>query len=142
MAITNSIDVAADPETTFARLADLDGAGDWNIVHVDYPAGDPGPAETGKSFKESVSLMGMPAEVEWTIERAEAPSTLAMKGKGPMATTLAATFTVAAAEGGGSTVTYESEFGGASIAAMVGPIETASKKAGDESLAKLRDLLA
>ena len=39
-------------------------------------------------------------------------------------------------------MTYESEFGGASIAAVVGPIETASKKAGDESLAKLRDLLA
>ena len=79
MAISNSIEVAADPEATFARLADLDSAGDWNTVHVDYPAGDPGPAEAGKSFKESVSLMGMPAEVEWTIETAAAPSTLAMK---------------------------------------------------------------
>jgi hypothetical protein len=141
VAISNSIDVAADPEATFARLADLDSAGDWNTVHVDYPAGDPGPAEAGKSFKEQVSLMGMPAEVKWTIELAEAGA-LAMKGTGPMGTTLSATFTVAPAEGGGSTVTYESEFGGASIAAMVGPIETASKKAGDESLAKLRDLLA
>ena len=140
MAISNSIDVAADPETTFARLVDLDSAGDWNTVHVDYPAGDPGPAEAGKAFREQVSLMGMPAEVEWTIERAEA-NTLAMSGTGPMGTTLSATFTVAAT-GAGSTVTYESEFGGASIAAVVGPIETASKKAGDESLAKLRDLLA
>jgi carbon monoxide dehydrogenase subunit G len=142
MAISNSIAVAADPETTFARLADLDNAGDWNTVHVDYPAGEPGPAEAGRSFKEQVSLMGMPAEVEWTIERADA-GILAMRGTGPMATTLSATFTVAATDGGGgSTVTYESEFGGASIAAMVGPIEAASKKAGDESLAKLRDLLA
>ena len=39
MAISNSIEVAADPEATFARLADLDSAGDWNVVHVDYPAG-------------------------------------------------------------------------------------------------------
>ena len=140
MAISNSIDVAADPETTFARLLDLDRAGDWNTVHVAYPAGDPGPAEAGKTFKESVSLMGMPADVEWTIKHAEA-GTLAMTGTGPMATTLSATFTVTAADTG-STVTYESAFGGASIAAMTGPIQTASKKAGDESLAKLRDLLA
>ena len=140
MAISNSIDVAADPETTFARLLDLDRAGDWNTVHVAYPAGDPGPAEAGKTFKESVSLMGMPADVEWTVEHAET-GTLSMTGTGPMGTTLSATFTVAAAKAG-STVTYESAFGGASIAAMVGPIETASKKAGDESLAKLRDLLA
>ena len=142
MAISNSIEVAADPEATFARLADLDNAGDWNVVHVAYPAGDPGQAETGKSFTEQVALMGMPAEVEWTIETADAPATLSMKGKGPMATTLSAVFKVAPADGGGSTVTYESEFGGASIAAMVGPIETASKQAGDESLTKLRDLLA
>ena len=141
MAISNSIDVAADPETTFARLVDLDRAGDWNTVHVAYPAGDPGPAEAGKTFKESVSLMGMPADVEWTIEHAE-EGTMSMTGTGPMATTLSATFTVAAGNPGGSTVTYESAFGGASIAAMIGPIETASKKAGDESLAKLRDLLA
>ena len=141
MAISNSIEIAADPETAFARLVDLDSAGDWNTVHVDYPAGDPGPAEAGKSFKESVSLMGMPAEVEWTVEHAEA-GTLSMTGTGPMGTTLSAKFTVAPAGDGSSTVTYESEFGGASIAAVVGPIETASKKAGDESLAKLRDLLA
>ncbi len=92
--ISESVEVSAGQEQAWAKIADLDNAGEWMTVHVDYPNGGPGPAEQGKTFKQKVTIMGMPGEVDWTIELVEAPSVLAMKGAGPMGTTLAARFTV------------------------------------------------
>jgi carbon monoxide dehydrogenase subunit G len=141
MAISNTIDVAAEPDAAWAKLADLDNAGDWNTLHVAYVGGNPGEAKSGKAFREQISMMGMPAEVDWIIETADAPSRLVMKGMGPMNTALTATFTVTPGDGGGSTVGYETEFEGAAVVTMQGPLEAASKKAGDASLEKLKALL-
>jgi carbon monoxide dehydrogenase subunit G len=138
--ISESVEVSADQQTAWDKVADIDNMGDWNTVHVDFPNGGPGAPETGKTFKEKVTIMGMPGEVDWTIDEVDAPNTLSMKGAGPMGTTMAAKFVVEG-NGAGTKITYDTEFGGAALAAMAGPLETASKKAADESLAKLKEQL-
>lgn len=84
--------------------------------------------------------MGMPGEVTWTVKSVDAPNSFEMEGSGPMGTTLRAAFKLEA-DGSGTTVTYESEFGGDALAAMAGPIENASRQVADESLGKLKELL-
>lgn len=135
--VSREIEVAADPERTWTRIADIDNSGDWNTVHVDFPGGAPGTAEAGKAFKEKVTIMGMPGEVDWRIDEAQAPRRIVMSGTGPMGTTLSARFVIEP-NGSGTRITYETEFGGAAVAAMAGPLEAASGKAAEESLAKLK----
>ncbi len=137
--ISKTVDVGASPEDSWALLSDLERAGEWNTVHVDHVGDVPVVAE-GATFKEKVTVMGMPAEVDWTIKSVEPPSALEMTGIGPMGTTLRAAIAVAA-NGEGSTITYESEFGGPALAAMEGPLTSASEQAADASLAKVKEIL-
>ena len=138
-AISSSIDVDASQEDTWAKISDLGASGDWMTIHVDYPEGTPELAE-GNSFKEKVTMMGMPGEVTWTVKSVDEPNSFEMDGAGPMGTELKAAFRLAPS-GDGTTVTMESEFAGAALAAMEGPLESASKQAAEASLAKLKEQL-
>jgi carbon monoxide dehydrogenase subunit G len=134
--ITKQTEVAASTDAVWAKLTDTSSYGDWLVTHVGYPDGPPELAE-GANFKEKVTVMGMPGEVEWTVTRYEPGSTVEMDGKGPMGTQMRAAYRVEES-GAGSKVTFESEFSGAALAAMAQPLETASSKALEQSLEQLK----
>ncbi len=139
--VTESIEVNSDAQTAWSKITDLDSTGEWMTVHVDYPEGAPEELSEGTSYKEKVTIMGMPGEVSWTVTAVEEPRKLELSGVGPMGTTLRALFEIAGNGSGATTITYETEFGGPALAAMEGPLTAASRKAADESLGKLKALL-
>ena len=138
--IIKQTEVDAPADAVWAKLADTSTYGEWLSTHVDYPAGPPELAE-GATFKEKVTIMGMPGEVDWTVTKFEPGAAVEMEGAGPMATTLRAAYRVEPS-GDGTTVTLESEFGGAALAAMAQPLESASNAALEKSLEQLKATLA
>lgn len=138
--ITESTDLAAPPEEVWEKVGNLESYPEWLTIHVDFPDGVPQLAPDA-SFKQKVKIMGMPGEVTWTVREVDAPNRLAMDGKGPMGTTLRALWKLEAANGG-TRLSYESEFGGAALAPMANALEKETRKSANESLEKLREIVA
>jgi carbon monoxide dehydrogenase subunit G len=137
--VAKSAEVSASPDQVWATVSDLEKAGDWLAVHDSYPEGVPEEITEGTSYKQKVKIMGMPGEVTWTVTEIDHGVKLSMTGAGPMGTTLANTIIIEA-NGDGSKVTFETEFGGPALAAMEGPLTAASGKAAEDSLEKLKGL--
>ena len=133
--VTKSVELDRPQEEAFALATDPARFSEWLTLHADWPSGVPASVETGSSFTQKLTIMGMPADVDWTVsERSD--SRLVMTGAGPMGATLGTTIT---ADGG--TVSYEAEFSGGGIQGPMGDMVT--KKAGEEieaSLARLKEL--
>ena len=138
--IIKQTQVDAPADAVWAKLADTSTYGEWLSTHVEYPEGPPDLAE-GATFKEKVTIMGMPGEVDWTVTKFEPGAAVEMEGAGPMGTKLNAAYRVEA-DGDGSTVTFESGFEGAALAAMAQPLEAASNTALEKSLDQLKAALA
>jgi hypothetical protein len=138
--VTKTIDVAATPETAFAVASDLSRYPEWLTIHVDWPQGAPGAPEQGQTVVQKITIMGMPAEVNWTVNEV-GPTSISMSGAGPMGATLSCKVSTTAS-GDGATVSYESEFSGGGLVGPMGDMVT--KKFGEEletSLAKLKELV-
>src|SRR5215211_4707226 len=117
--LENSRDIPAQQDKVWAAIADLDVYGQWMTLHVDFPGGTPEAMKQGASFKEKVKIMGMPGEVTWTVADYQEGKRIQLDGEGPMGTKLRAVFELEAA-GDGTKVSYESEFGGAALAPLLG----------------------
>lgn len=139
--VNKSVELSASPEQVWATITDFTKYGDWNVTHVAFPDGAPASLDTGATFKEKVKIMGMPGEVAWSVDEATAPSTLKLSGKGPMGTHMKYAYSLSA-NGDGTTLDLESEFGGAALGAMAGALTKETDKALDESVAKLQALIA
>lgn len=139
--ITKTAELPAAPDQVWAKLTDLNNYGEWNVVHVGFPDGAPTDLSPAATFKEKVKIMGMPGEVTWTVQAADEPEKLELAGAGPMGTKMRTTYALAP-NGDGTTLTYESEFGGAALAAMEGPLTKESDKAATESLTRLTALVS
>lgn len=139
-AISMTEEVNAPADQVWAKLSDTSSTGEWLATHVDYPAGPPQYTE-GETFKEKVTIMGMPGEVEWKVVSVEPGSAIALEGIGPMGTTLKASYKVEA-NGDSTNVTFETEFEGAALAAMAQPLENASKQALQKSLDQFKALVS
>jgi uncharacterized protein YndB with AHSA1/START domain len=138
--VTKSVELPGSPEEAFALATDTSRFNEWLTIHSGWPNGAPGAPQQGAQFSQTLKFMGMPADVQWTIEEVDAPSKLVMRGAGPMGAILATTITVEPSDGG-SQVSYEAEFSGGAIQGPMGDMVT--KSAGDEidtSLAKLKEL--
>jgi Polyketide cyclase / dehydrase and lipid transport len=134
--VTKSVDLDRPQDEAFALATDPARFGEWLTLHADWPDGVPSAPEQGASFKQKLTIMGMPADVDWTVSELEPGTRLVMSGAGPMGATLGTKIT---ADGG--TVSYEAEFSGGGIQGPMGDMVT--KKAGEEietSLAKLKEL--
>lgn len=138
--IAETADLPAPPERVWEKVADLSAWPEWQSIHQGFPDGAPELAP-GTTFKQKVKIMGMPGEVDWTVETVEPNTRLELQGKGPMGTTMRTAYALQA-ENGGTRVAYEAEFGGAALAAMAGPLEKESRKGAAESLEKLRALVS
>ena len=139
--VSKSITLDTDPAAAFALATDPARFAEWLTIHADWPAGPPASVAPGDAFTQKVRIMGMPADVDWTVEE-RTESVLTMRGGGPMGARLATTIT-AVADGEATTVSYEAEFSGGGIQGPMGDMVT--KKAGEEievSLTRLRELAA
>lgn len=113
----------------------------WQTTHLGYGGAEPAAFTTGTTFVQKVRVMGMPAEVSWTVAEVTEGSRLSMTGRGPMGITLLSSYDVEAA-GTGSRVRLSQEVSGAAVAAVAGQLQREIKTAQEQSLAKLRDAVA
>ncbi len=124
----------------WAVASDLGRYGEWNTTHSGFPEGTPelAPAAT---FKQKVTIMGMPGEATWTVAELEAPSRLVLDGQGPMGVKLAQRLELAG-EGDATSVSLTATFDGGALAGPMGDVVAKSaEKAGAESLERLRALV-
>jgi uncharacterized protein YndB with AHSA1/START domain len=138
--ITKETELAAPVERVWEKLTDLEGYSDWLSIHSGYPEGVPSELTPGTSFKEAVTVMGMPGEVTWTVKQHEPQTLLEFEGAGPMGVKLRNAYRLEP-NGDGTKLTCESEFGGEALAAMEGPLSAASEQALTQSLASLESQL-
>ncbi|MGW6906089.1 MULTISPECIES: type II toxin-antitoxin system Rv0910 family toxin [unclassified Streptomyces] len=134
--------IEAPAEKVWAQLTDWSAYGQWNATHTSFPGGGPTALEAGGTFQENMKLMGFPAEVEWTIEELEPARVLAIRGKGPMAVTVATRYTLTPdGDGAATTVRIDGEFTGAAVSLMAGKLKDSATAALNESLRKLAGLV-
>jgi carbon monoxide dehydrogenase subunit G len=139
--VEKTIDVAATPEEAFAFASDTSRFDEWLTIHSGWPQGAPGKPEQGQQFVQKITIMGMPADVSWTVTETS-PTSVSMSGAGPMGAQLSCTISTTAS-GDGAAVSYESEFSGGGLVGPMGDMVT--KKFGEEleaSLGKLKELVA
>jgi uncharacterized protein YndB with AHSA1/START domain len=133
--------IEAPAEKVWAQLTDWSAYGEWNTTHTGFPKGGPASLEVGGTFEENMKLMGFPAEVNWTIEELEPGRVLAIRGKGPMAVTVATRYTLTP-DGEATSVRIDGEFTGAAVSLMAGKLKDSATAALDESLRKLGALVS
>lgn len=133
--------IGAPAEKVWAQLVDWPAYGEWNATHTSFPKGGPSSLEVGATFQENMKLMGFPAEVDWRIEELATARTLAIRGTGPMAVTVATRYTLVP-EGDATTVRIDGEFCGAAVSLMAGKLKDSATAAMQESLRKLDGLVA
>ncbi|MER6538470.1 type II toxin-antitoxin system Rv0910 family toxin [Streptomyces sp. 900105755] len=133
--------IQAPAERVWAQLTDWSAYGEWNATHTNFPKGGPETLTVGGTFQENMKLMGFPAEVEWTIEELEPARVLAIRGKGPMAVTVATRYTLTP-DGDATGVRIDGEFTGAAVSLMAGKLKDSATAALNESLRKLDGLVA
>ncbi|MFJ5030167.1 SRPBCC family protein [Streptomyces sp. NPDC088560] len=131
----------AQAEKVWAQLTDWSAYGEWNATHTNFPKGGPQTLTVGGTFQENMKLMGFPAEVEWTIEELEPARVFAIRGKGPMAVTVATRYTLTP-QGEATVVRIDGEFTGAAVSLMAGKLKDSATAALNESLRKLAGLVA
>ncbi|MER6068371.1 SRPBCC family protein [Streptomyces sp. NPDC001852] len=133
--------IQAPAEKVWAQLTDWSSYGEWNATHTSFPKGGPQTLAVGGTFQENMKLMGFPAEVDWTIEELEPARVFAIRGKGPMAVTVATRYTLTP-DGGATAVRIDGEFTGAAVSLMAGKLKDSATAALNESLRKLAGLVA
>ncbi|MFF4959320.1 SRPBCC family protein [Streptomyces sp. NPDC001222] len=132
--------VGAPAEKVWTRLTDWSSYGEWNATHTSFPGGGPETLEVGGTFEENMKLMGFPAEVVWTVEELVPGRVLAIRGKGPMAVTVATRYTLTP-DADGTSVRIDGEFTGAAVSLMAGKLKDSATAALNESLRRLGSLV-
>ncbi|WP_042372949.1 type II toxin-antitoxin system Rv0910 family toxin [Streptacidiphilus neutrinimicus] len=138
--VSVSATIPAPADKIWAVITDFERFGEWNTIHTAFPNGGPVELAVGAVYGEKMTLMGMPAEVSWTVSEVAAPATLALDGKGPMGITLRQQYTLTG-DGDGTKVTVDSEFKGAAVNMLAARVKEATSKALVESLEKLSGLV-
>jgi carbon monoxide dehydrogenase subunit G len=142
--VAETIDLRAPLERAWGLVSNFETFPQWLTLHEAFPAGPPPPmGEVGEGTKvtEKIKVMGIPADVEWTVVEWKPPFDVEIAGAGPMGTEMRIRAHVEQTEAGGTRVTHESSFGGAAITPMLGVLEKEARKAAADSLAKVRVLL-
>lgn len=117
--VSASVDIDAAPVQTWAVIADPSRFGAWVDNHDGFVGEPPTSYEPGASFRQRLTVLGMAAEVGWTVDQVEEPSKVVLTGQGPMGIVLTATYLVTPAATG-SRAQAEFAFSGAAVMA-VGP---------------------
>jgi hypothetical protein len=135
--VTVTADIDATPEQVWAVLANPATWGDWVEIHQGFVGEAPSGFAPGGAFVQRVRVMGMPADVRWTITGLQEPVRLELEGAGPMGIGLRAEYRVDQRTKG-STVTAHMDFKGAAVMMVGSQLENEVGPSLRGSLAKLK----
>lgn len=139
--VTQSLEIPAAPEQVWEIATDWSRYGEWNVTHTGFPEGPPS-ADQGATFKEQITIMGMPGEASWTVAESSAPTRTVWAGEGPMGITLGTRLELAATAEG-TTVSISISFDGGPLAGPIGEtVARSAQKGALESLQRLRGMVA
>ena len=79
--------VAATPAAVAELLVDLDRVHEWLVLHLAWRGERPARMAAGDTLVQQISLMDIPAQARWGVERAGADG-FALRGTGPMGITV------------------------------------------------------
>jgi Polyketide cyclase / dehydrase and lipid transport len=138
--VMQMLDIPAAQERVWEIATDWSRYGEWNPTHTGFPEGPP-PAEPGGTFKERITIMGMPGEASWTVMEMIAPTRTVWDGRGPMGIRLGTRLELApVAEG--TIVSIQISFEGGPLTGPIGDtVARSAQKGALESLEKLRGLV-
>ena len=135
--VTETTDIRTDAERVWAVLANPSTWGDWVEIHQGFAGEAPAEFFPGGAFVQRVRVLGMPADVRWTIVGLQEPVRLELEGAGPMGINLRAEYRVED-KAGSSTVTAYKEFKGAAVMMVGSQLESEVGNSLRSSLAKLK----
>jgi hypothetical protein len=139
--VIQSLDMPAAPERIWALATDWSRYGEWNVTHTGFPDGHP-PDEPGATFKEKITIMGMPGEASWTVTENVAPTRKVWHGQGPMGIVVGSKLELSPT-GEGTIVSLEISFDGGPLAGPVGEkVARSAERGALESLERLRGMIA
>jgi carbon monoxide dehydrogenase subunit G len=128
-------------DAAWSVVSDLARFSDWFVMHEGFTA-DPPKVEAGAKFSQRTRLLGMPAQVSWTIESVDPGRSYTMVGIGTLGIQVKAETTVSPVDGE-TTVTIKLSFEGGMLAGSISAtVEKEVTGKLDDSLAKLRTVLA
>jgi hypothetical protein len=138
--VTQSLEIAATPEQVWEVATDMSRYGEWNVTHTGFPGGAPA-TETGATFKETITIMGMPGEASWTVTEASPPRLTVWDGEGPMGIRLGTRLELIASAAG-TTVSIAVSFDGGPLAGPLGDtVAKSAQKGALESLERLKGIV-
>ena len=130
-------DVAATPADVVDLVTDLDRAHEWLTLHLSWRGDRPTRMVEGAEFVQQISLMDIPAQARWTVERADVGG-FALRGTGPMGITVGLWCTVVA-HGDGSAVRLDGALDGPPVR---GPVGLTAVRSVESALSTSLDALA
>lgn len=132
--------IAVPRETVAALVRDLDQTHAWLTLHVAWRGERPAELVEGGTFAQQISLMDIPAQARWEVERADEQG-FALRGTGPMGITVGLWCTLAEAPGG-TAVRLDGALDGSPVRGPVGltAVRSVETALGD-SLVELAALL-
>jgi carbon monoxide dehydrogenase subunit G len=140
--IEKTVEYDAAPEKVWAVVSDLNRFGEWLSMHKSWKSDLPSEITPGTQVTAVVSLLNMPNTITWNVDEFEAPRAVRLSGTGMAGVKVAIGLDVAP-NGTGSKVSISADFEGQMIVGAIGQaIEKAGNAELDQSLAKLRDLVA
>jgi uncharacterized protein YndB with AHSA1/START domain len=116
--VTESIEVAAPAERVWEVIADPGRFESWVASHEGFVGEAPAALTVGNEFGQRLRVLGMPAEISWTVEESAAPQKLHLAGSGPMGVAISSTYLLEPVPAG-TAVTVTFDFSGAAVL-MVG----------------------
>lgn len=129
------------PETVAAYLSDLNRLGDWFTLHAGWRGQEPGAVREGLTFTQQAVVMGIPAELRWTVVEAGERG-FALRGEGPQGVRLGYWLTVAGS-GDEATVYFDAGLGGPPVEGPLGAsVARSLGEAMEQSLARLPAAIA
>lgn len=133
--------IEAPIEKVWEIVGDLSAQPKWNNVHVAFPKGVPSPVTVGASFTQTITNMGLPNDIAWTVEAYEPGRLLELRGKAPMNVATRLRYEVEGVAAG-TRVTIENEFNSPLIRLMAGRLKKGAEADMKTSLRELAALLA
>lgn len=137
--VSTSLEVPAGPAAVWEVLADLSRYPEWNVPHMGFPDGVPTLAE-GAAFKETVRILNVGGDVDWTVAAVEPERRIELHGVGMMGVKLVQTYALEPA-GDRTLVTASTEMQGAAFKVMFKAIEKSAVEALEETVGKLGGLV-
>ncbi len=136
--------VVTEPASTHRTVTDLGRIGDWLEMHQGWRGEAPGGAAEGVAFVQKVKLMGIPADLSWTVVEVT-ERRLGMSGTGPMGLTIGLWVSLLATgvADGGTLVVVDAGVGGDPVSGPLGgSVVRSMQEALESSLEELERILA